>query len=231
MADSGDDKDKKFDVLKLAIVGSGAVGKSSLCIQYVMGHFATQYDPTIEDSYRKQVRVDDHPFLLDILDTAGQEELRTIQDQYFRDCDGFILVYSVTSKESFKGLTAQRSSLLKCRDTGAAGESFIPMVLVGNKCDIVDGREVTKQEGEQLAKTFGAIPFLESSAKDKLNVDEIFMELVRVITKYKEKPGGGGAGGSGNGGGAGGNSNAANGSSNNNNNNGKKAKKGGCNVA
>eukprot|EP00004_Rigifila_ramosa_P009675 TRINITY_DN212_c0_g3_i2.p1 TRINITY_DN212_c0_g3~~TRINITY_DN212_c0_g3_i2.p1 ORF type:complete len:130 (-),score=19.96 TRINITY_DN212_c0_g3_i2:515-904(-) len=72
---------------KFVIVGSGAVGKSSITIQYVSQQFINQYDPTIEDSYRKQVVIDERAYVLDILDTAGQEELSATQDQW---CEFFL---------------------------------------------------------------------------------------------------------------------------------------------
>ena len=69
---------------KLVIVGGGGVGKSALTIQLIQNHFIDEYDPTIEDSYRKQVTIDDETCLLDILDTAGQEEYSAMRDQYMR---------------------------------------------------------------------------------------------------------------------------------------------------
>ena len=75
---------EKYEKYKIAMVGPGAVGKSSLCIQYVQNQFVVKYDPTIENSYTKQVHVDEKPVWLEIIDTAGQEELRALQDQYLR---------------------------------------------------------------------------------------------------------------------------------------------------
>merc|ERR1711991_711156 len=75
---------------KVCILGDGGVGKSALTIQFVQNHFIEEYDPTIEDSYRKQVTIDHETCLLDILDTAGQEEYSAMRDQYMRTGEGFL---------------------------------------------------------------------------------------------------------------------------------------------
>lgn len=79
------------------------VGKSALTIQFIQSHFVDEYDPTIEDSYRKQCQIDAEPALLDVLDTAGQEEYSAMREQYMRTGEGFLLVYSITSRNSFEG--------------------------------------------------------------------------------------------------------------------------------
>jgi GTPase KRas protein len=162
---------------KLVVVGGGGVGKSALTIQLIEQHFVTEYDPTIEDSYRKQVAIDNETCLLDILDTAGQEEYSAMRDQYMRTGEGFLLVYSIDSKRSFDEIHKFREQIARVKD-----DERVPMLLVGNKCDLDDNREVTLEEGESLAKQF-TIPFMETSAKKHINVDECFYQLVREIRK------------------------------------------------
>ncbi|GLD94536.1 hypothetical protein PINS_up003147 [Pythium insidiosum] len=87
---------------KLVVLGSGGVGKSALTIRLVTDNFLEDYDPTIEDSYRKLSTIDGDQVVLDILDTAGQEEYTSMQDQWMREGNGFLLVYSVTSQSSFR---------------------------------------------------------------------------------------------------------------------------------
>ena len=101
---------------RLVVVGGGGVGKSALTIQFILNHFVQEYDPTIEDSYRKQVVIDDETCLLDVLDTAGQEEYSAMRDQYMRTGQGFALVYSITSRESFEELRAFRNQILRVKD-------------------------------------------------------------------------------------------------------------------
>jgi len=162
---------------KLVIVGGGGVGKSALTIQLIQNHFIDEYDPTIEDSYRKQVTIDEETCLLDILDTAGQEEYSAMRDQYMRTGQGFILVYAITSRSSFDEIASFRDQILRVKD-----KDRVPMVLVGNKCDLEAERQVTTGEGTDLARSFNA-PFFESSAKTRVNVEESFYELVREIRK------------------------------------------------
>ena len=88
------------NVIKITILGTGAVGKSALTVQLVSGHFLQIYDPTIEDSYRTSILVNGETYSLDILDTAGQEEYTALRDQYMRNGEGYILVYSIISSSS-----------------------------------------------------------------------------------------------------------------------------------
>eukprot|EP00010_Vexillifera_abyssalis_P007900 CAMPEP_0201544096 /NCGR_PEP_ID=MMETSP0173_2-20130828/586_1 /ASSEMBLY_ACC=CAM_ASM_000268 /TAXON_ID=218659 /ORGANISM="Vexillifera sp., Strain DIVA3 564/2" /LENGTH=187 /DNA_ID=CAMNT_0047952105 /DNA_START=32 /DNA_END=595 /DNA_ORIENTATION=+ len=171
---------------KLVIVGGGGVGKSALTIQLIQNHFIDEYDPTIEDSYRKQVQVDDETCLLDILDTAGQEEYSAMRDQYMRTGQGFLCVYAITSRSSFEEIDAFREQILRVKD-----EDNVPMVFVGNKCDLEDERQVTRAEGQEYA-TKNSSPFHETSAKARINVEEAFFDLVREIRK---QTGGDAAGG------------------------------------
>eukprot|EP00003_Mantamonas_plastica_P005222 TRINITY_DN1417_c1_g1_i4.p1 TRINITY_DN1417_c1_g1~~TRINITY_DN1417_c1_g1_i4.p1 ORF type:complete len:201 (+),score=70.22 TRINITY_DN1417_c1_g1_i4:44-604(+) len=164
---------------KCVVVGGGGVGKSALTIQLIQNSFVDEYDPTIEDSYRKQVTIDDESCLLDILDTAGQEEYAAMRDGYMRSGEGFLCVYSITSRSSFDEIPAFREQILRVKDL-----DHVPMVIVGNKCDLDHERQVTTAEGKDLAKSFGC-PHMEGSAKARINVEESFFELVREIRKAR----------------------------------------------
>merc|ERR1712159_22050 len=158
---------------KLVIVGGGGVDKSACTIQLIQNHFIDEYDPTIEDSYRKQVTIDDETCLLDILDTAGQEEYSAMRDQYMRTGEGFLLVYSITSRASFEELNAFHGQILRVKDADK-----VPMVLVGNKADLGEERQVTLVEGEEAGQHFSC-PMMEASAKTRMNVEDCFYTLVR----------------------------------------------------
>jgi len=162
---------------KLVIVGGGGVGKSALTIQLIQNHFIDEYDPTIEDSYRKQVTIDAETCLLDILDTAGQEEYSAMRDQYMRTGQGFLMVYAITSRSSFEELVGFKDQILRVKEA-----DHVPMVVVGNKSDLESERQVSSQEGQDLARNFGS-PFFETSAKTRVNVEESFYNLVREIRK------------------------------------------------
>jgi len=161
----------------LVVVGGGGVGKSAMTIQLIQNHFVDEYDPTIEDSYRKQVSIDDETCLLDILDTAGQEEFTALRDQWIRDCEGFVIIYSIISRISFEQVSVFKEQVMRVKDA-----EKLPIMLVGNKCDLEDRREVETHEGEQLAKVIGC-QFKEASAKTRENVEEAFYDLVREIRK------------------------------------------------
>jgi len=169
-------------ILRLVMLGHGGVGKSALTIQFVQDKFIKDYDPTIEDSYRKQAVVDGKVVMLNVWDTAGQEEYEALQDGYIRDAEGFIIVYSVTDKTSFAAVTKYWRKILMIRDS--LGE---PAVILGNKCDLEPQREVLTLDGQNLAKTFGCA-FMETSAKSRLRVDEGFHEVVRQIRLLPPKP-------------------------------------------
>lgn len=165
------------DFYKLVIVGGGGVGKSALTIQFIQNHFIYEYDPTIEDSYRKQVTIDGETCLLDILDTAGQEEYSAMRDQYMRTGQGFLLAYSIASRSSFDEIPIFKEQICRVKDA-----EKVPMVVCGNKCDLETERQVTTQEGQDLARAW-EIPFFETSAKTRFNVEETFFQLVREIRK------------------------------------------------
>ena len=177
---------------KLVVLGSGGVGKSALTVQFVQGIFVEKYDPTIEDSYRKQVEIDGTQCMLEILDTAGTEQFTAMRDLYMKNGQGFVLVYSIIAQSTFNDLPDLREQILRVKD-----KDEVPMILVGNKCDLQDQRVITTDQGEDLARKFGCA-FLEASAKTRVNVDQIFHDLIRQINKLsppkpgKEKKKGGG---------------------------------------
>mmetsp|Transcript_66277 Transcript_66277/g.205215 ORF Transcript_66277/g.205215 Transcript_66277/m.205215 type:complete len:191 (+) Transcript_66277:39-611(+) len=165
---------------KLVVVGDGGVGKSALTIQLIQNQFVKEYDPTIEDSYRKQVVIDEETCLLDILDTAGQEEFSAMRDQYMRTGQGFLLVYQITQMSSFEEIVKFRNQILRVKDADQ-----VPMILVGNKADLEADRDVSTDEGKALAKSFD-VPFLETSAKTRMNVEIAFFDVVREVRKMRK---------------------------------------------
>ncbi|CAF0722820.1 unnamed protein product [Adineta ricciae] len=169
-----------LSVVFFFIKKAGGVGKSALTIQLIQNHFIDEYDPTIEDSYRKQAVVDGETCLLDILDTAGQEEYSAMRDQYMRGGEGFLCVFAVNSAKSFEEIKQYREQIKRVKDA-----DDIPMVLVGNKIDLP-----TRTIDLSYAKDFAAslsMPFVQTSAKTRQGVEEAFYTLVREIRKYKER--------------------------------------------
>uniref|UniRef100_A0A8C9V382 small monomeric GTPase n=1 Tax=Scleropages formosus TaxID=113540 RepID=A0A8C9V382_SCLFO len=150
---------------KLVVVGAGGVGKSALTIQLIQNHFVDEYDPTIEDSYRKQVVIDGETCLLDILDTAGQEEYSAMRDQYMRTGEGFLCVFAINNTKSFEDIHQYREQIKRVKDS-----DDVPMVLVGNKCDL-PARTVDTRQAQELARSYG-IPYIETSAKTRQPADQ-----------------------------------------------------------
>uniref|UniRef100_A0A6I8Q5C6 small monomeric GTPase n=3 Tax=Tetrapoda TaxID=32523 RepID=A0A6I8Q5C6_XENTR len=163
---------------KLVVVGAGGVGKSALTIQLIQNHFVDEYDPTIEDSYRKQVVIDGETCLLDILDTAGQEEYSAMRDQYMRTGEGFLCVFAINNTKSFEDIHQYREQIKRVKDS-----DDVPMVLVGNKCDL-PARTVETRQAQDLARSYG-IPYIETSAKTRQGVEDAFYTLVREIRQHK----------------------------------------------
>ncbi|KAI7847582.1 small GTPase superfamily [Circinella umbellata] len=160
---------------KIVVLGDGGVGKTALTIQLCLNHFVETYDPTIEDSYRKQVVIDEQACVLEVLDTAGQEEYTALRDQWIRDGEGFLLVYSISSRSTFERVERFRDQIFRVKDINE-----VPLILVGNKCDKVTEREVSREEGLQMAKRLRC-EFTETSAKTCVNVERSFYAVVRKI--------------------------------------------------
>eukprot|EP01089_Gocevia_fonbrunei_P021200 TRINITY_DN812_c0_g1_i2.p2 TRINITY_DN812_c0_g1~~TRINITY_DN812_c0_g1_i2.p2 ORF type:complete len:187 (-),score=30.88 TRINITY_DN812_c0_g1_i2:659-1219(-) len=159
----------------LVVFGSCGVGKSSLTLQLVWNRFVDDYDPTIEDSYRKQVTIDGETCLLDILDTANQNEYSSFRDSYMKIGQGYLLIYSLTSRTSFEKISLFQDQMLRIKDGGE-----VTFILVGNKSDLETERTIPTVEGHELSKSFGC-SYIETSAKTKANVEECFYQLVREI--------------------------------------------------
>jgi GTPase KRas len=167
-----------MDNWRVAVLGDGGVGKTALAVQFTLNCFVETYDPTIEDAYRKQLIVDNRMCFVEVIDTAGQEEYATLRDQWVREGQGFILVYSIASRTTFDRLDIFRQSMRRVK----RGDPIF--MLVGNKCDKTYEREVSKEEGAALARSFGC-EFIETSAKTAQNVERLFTNLVRALRQTR----------------------------------------------
>ena len=209
----------KMTLYKLVVLGDCGVGKTALTIQVsyhlpfslqsdlaklCLNNFVETYDPTIEDSYRKQVQIDNQSCMTEVLDTSGQDEYVALRDQWIRDGEGFILVYSISSRSSFAGIQKFHHQIQKVKESSLSGSptypgsslsasptgsgSFgpAPVMLVGNKCDRVAEREVSTQEGSALARELGC-DFVEASAKNCVNVEKAFYDVVRQLRKQRRQ--------------------------------------------
>ncbi|KAJ3100941.1 GTP-binding protein [Phlyctochytrium planicorne] len=164
-------------VRKIAVLGSRAVGKSSLVIKFVEDHFAETYYPTIENTFTKIVRHKNQDYAAEIIDTAGQDEFSILNSRHALGIHGYVLAYSVASRQSFEMTMVIRDKILNL-----AGVEWVPIVLVGNKTDLMGQRQVEEEEGKKVAGEWNAA-FVETSAKVGTNVSKIFEMMLQQIEK------------------------------------------------
>jgi len=175
----GKDANASNSLHKVIMVGSGGVGKSALTLQFMYDEFVVDYEPTKADSYRKKVVLDGEEVQIDILDTAGQEDYAAIRDNYFRAGEGFLCVFSITENESFQESQEFREHIIRVKS-----DESIPFILVGNKCDLNEKRKVRADEAQARADQW-KVPYVETSAKTRENVDKVFFDLMREIRSRK----------------------------------------------
>jgi len=158
--------------LKVIVVGDLAVGKTSLAGRYVTGRFSQSYKATIgTDIFTKALRVEGRRVQLLIYDTAGQERFRALVARYFMGAIGALLVYDVTKRESFENLPTWSHQV----DQHAP---HARKIVIGNKIDLTDQRQVTPEEGRGMGMQLGA-SFIETSAKTGENVEEAFEKIAQ----------------------------------------------------
>jgi small GTP-binding protein len=171
-----------FDyLLKYIIIGDAAVGKSNLLLRYVHGQFKPEYQLTIGVEFgAKNIEISSKIFRIQIWDTAGQENFRSITRAYYKNSVCALVVYDISSRDSFNNVM---SWIEDCKNQSP---KTIFIVLVGNKSDLDDKRQVSYEEGKELADK-NELLFFESSAKDGINVDEIFVDSAKEIAKKIEQ--------------------------------------------
>lgn len=161
---------------KVIVIGSGGVGKSALTLQFMYDEFVEDYEPTKADSYKKKIMLDGQEVQIDILDTAGQEDYAAIRDNYFRSGEAFLCVYSILEPESLHATEELREQVLRVKND----DRTVPFILVGNKTDLDSRRAVNQDAAMEQARQWG-VPYIETSAKTRQNVDQVFIQLVQMI--------------------------------------------------
>lgn len=167
-------------VIKIMMVGTGGVGKSALTLQFMYDEFVEDYEPTKADSYRKKIVIDGEEVQIDILDTAGQEEYCGIHELCFRSVDSFLLVCAINDRETLDAIPAYIEQIIRSRSPDKCS-----MYLVANKIDLKDASNAhMTKAGMELAQRYG-IPYEETSAKTRWNVDNIFQKPARDILQHQ----------------------------------------------
>ena len=152
-----------------------------MTIQFLQNHFLEIYDPTIEDTYRKQMAIDNRSYFIEVLDTAGQDEYSAMRDQYMRSVDGFLLVYDITKYTSY--LYLRENIIEKIKYTNETKKK-ICMVICGNKCDLYLRRAIMYYEGKMLSIE-NKCPFYETSARSGIHIDDAWNDLIRQVIQER----------------------------------------------
>jgi len=163
--------------LQLIIIGDSGVGKTSFMDRFVENtpEFRQSFNPTVGIDFKvKTVVVDGKRVKLQIWDTAGQEKFNSITTAYYRSARGAIIMYDVTRPVTFKSLEKWFQLMSE------HGRGDVEVAIVGNKCDLSGDKRVDSRQGESTATKLGC-HFYESSAKDNLNIENVFMGVVRNI--------------------------------------------------
>jgi len=176
------DMAKTYDYLfKLLLIGDSGVGKTCVLFRFSEDAFNSTFISTIGIDFKiRTIELDGKKIKLQIWDTAGQERFRTITTAYYRGAMGIMLVYDITNEKSFDNIKNW------IRNIEEHASADVEKMILGNKCDMNDKRQVSKDRGEQLAIEYG-IKFMETSAKASINVEEAFFTLARDIKAKMEK--------------------------------------------
>nr|CAH7754523.1 unnamed protein product [Callosobruchus chinensis] len=167
--------------LKILIIGESGVGKSSLLLRFVEDNFDPEQTLTIGVDFKtKKMTIDGNTVKLAIWDTAGQERFRTLTPSYYRDAQGAILVFDVSSYSSFSKLEVWLNEL----ETYSTKSNIVKMI-IGNKIDVKDKREVSREDAMRFARKHQTL-YIEASAKTKDGVQTAFEELVHKVSNIPQ---------------------------------------------
>ena len=163
--------------LKIVVIGDSGVGETNLIRRFILNTFSENTKATVGVEFiSKSYKINNHIFKIELWDTAGQERYKSITAVYYKGAKGALLVYDTTSKISFNSIDKWMEEI---RDKTT---SDIKLMIIGNKIDLKDYREVTTEEAIEKAKTLG-VPVMETSALDATNVNKAFHDLLKEIYK------------------------------------------------
>ena len=164
------------DEKKLLTLGETTVGKSSFINYFIDKKFSLNYLPTLGFDFKvKKINLPNGKNVkLRVFDTAGQERFKSMSLNHLKKVDGILLIYDITNKATFENITKWINDIRQSRG------KTLPVVLCGNKCDLEDRRVIPTEMGKKKAEENG-MSFIETSCKDGINIDEAFMELVKLI--------------------------------------------------
>ena len=169
-------------ICQILLLGDMAVGKTCLINRYTNGVFKEEYISTVGfDYYTKQEEINNKTVQVKLWDTAGQERFKTLTPSFLRNAEGVIIVFDVTSQDSFDNVKGWINSI-----KSNLGEKIIPIIIVGNKIDMENMREISKEDGKKIASE-NDFKYFETSAKTGIGVDEAIKEIVNQILDIQDK--------------------------------------------
>ena len=161
---------------KVLLLGNSYVGKTCILLRFSEDTYNDDYEVTIGLNYRiKTLNIDNNPIRMQIWDTSGEEKFKAIAKNFYRGAHGVLLIYDICEKNSFLDVKSWIEQIIENTDN-----DDIVMILCGNKCDMEKERNISRNEGENLANSY-KIPFFECSAKENINIDEIFNTMAKNI--------------------------------------------------
>ena len=173
-------KEKPDYSFKFIVIGNAFVGKSNIIYRFTQGKFEEKYKMTINLEFSfKNLKINDKIYRVQLWDTAGQEEFQSISRGYYKSGVCALVVYDITNRDSFNNIGTW---VEECKNNGP---STISLVLVGNKTDLEDKRQITYEEGEEFANR-NNMQFFETSALNGNNIDKLFNDTVENIIKKME---------------------------------------------
>ena len=173
---------EEFDLIfKIVIIGDSGVGKTNLIGRYLKNEYKEDSKATVGVEFgEKKYEINGLKIKAQIWDTAGQERYRAITSMYYKGAKGAFIVFDLSSKSTFQNVEKWFNEIKKTADP------TINLILIGNKSDLKDKRQISTEEGENKAKEMN-VPYLETSALNADNVDKVFDLLIQEITKKMKK--------------------------------------------
>ena len=179
------------NIIKIAVLGKDVVGKTSLTYRFINYNAIPDPDLNIESRYKSITNIYGKDYVVEILDSAGEEDFENIIDMWISFGEGFLLVFAINDNESFEAIKAKKERVLKGKHNQKC-----PLVLVGNKQDLSNDRQVPYSVAKELADSWG-VEYIETSAKTNFNCKEAFEKLAKKIVEQKSGKGGNTGGGGG----------------------------------
>jgi len=171
-------EDDNYEMMfKVVLVGDSSVGKTNIMSKYLKNEFHEDSKATVGVEFgSKQFTVEGHVIKAQIWDTAGQERYKAITSAYYKGAKGAFVVYDITRKQSFESVDRWVNELR------ATADKNLTIILIGNKCDLEDQRQVTKEQGEEKSKNM-EVAFMETSALSGENLEKAFEKMINEVFK------------------------------------------------